>query len=64
MDEFSFSETRYVNAHIDYEERIRSGTKAHRLHRLPNDRLRIYDHLVNDGALLIDEKQELSTCVS
>jgi len=42
MDEFSFSETRYVNAHLDYEELIRSSIKAHRLHRLPNDRLRIY----------------------
>ena len=43
MEEFSFSETRYVNAHMDYEKLIRSGIKAHRLHRLPNDRLRIYN---------------------
>jgi len=54
MDEFSFNETRYVNAHIDYEERIRDGTKAHRLHRLPNDRLRIYDHS-GKGELRIHE---------
>ena len=42
MDEFSFSESRYINAHVDYEANIRLGVKAHRLHRLPNDMLRIY----------------------
>jgi murein DD-endopeptidase MepM/ murein hydrolase activator NlpD len=57
MDEFAFSETRYINAHIDYEERVRNGTKAHRLHRLPNDRLRIYDALENNGELLINEER-------
>jgi len=55
MDEFSFNETRYINAHIDYGERIRKGTKAHRLHRLPNDRLRIYDQLESSGELRIHE---------
>jgi murein DD-endopeptidase MepM/ murein hydrolase activator NlpD len=57
MDEFSFSETRYVNAHIDYEELIRSGTKAHRLYRLPNDRLRIYKELTEDGWIQIDKER-------
>jgi murein DD-endopeptidase MepM/ murein hydrolase activator NlpD len=57
MEEFSFSETRYVNAHIDYGERIRSGARAHRLHRLPNDRLRIYNSLENDGVLEIQENK-------
>lgn len=55
MDEFSFSETRYINAHIDYEERIRSGTKAHRLHLLPNDRLSIYDENARQEALILKE---------
>ena len=55
MDEFSFSETRYVNAHIDYKERVRSGTKAHRLHRLPNDRLSIYKPKTGSKPLQIDE---------
>ncbi|MCK4880446.1 MAG: M23 family metallopeptidase [Bacteroidales bacterium] len=57
MDEFSFSETRYINAHTDYEERIRSGIKAHRLHRLPNDRLRIYNKSVDNQALVVDESR-------
>jgi hypothetical protein len=58
MDEFSFSETRYINAHIDYGERIRSSTLAHRLHRLPNNRLRIYHKSPEHGALTIDEPRE------
>ncbi|MEN8201440.1 MAG: M23 family metallopeptidase [Bacteroidota bacterium] len=57
MNEFSFNETRYINAHIDFEEHIRHGVKAHRLHRLPNDRLRIYEHLEDNGELRIDEKR-------
>ncbi|MBE9518966.1 MAG: M23 family metallopeptidase [Bacteroidetes bacterium] len=57
MDEFSFSETRYINAHIDYEERIKSGKKAHRLHRLPNDRLRIYSQTLENKPLLVDESR-------
>ncbi len=55
MDEFSFAETRYVNAHTDYGERMTSGKKVHRLHRLPNDKLRIYGPLVNDGILDVSQ---------
>jgi len=59
MDEFAFSETRYINAHIDYEENQRHGTKVHRLHRLPNNRLRIYTRLEDDGYLSIGEGETL-----
>jgi hypothetical protein len=55
MDEFSFSETRYINAHVDYEDLILENRKVHRLHRLPNDRLRIYDGLVDDGWVTIHD---------
>ena len=55
MDEFAFSETRYINAHIDYKARTRRGIKAHRLHRLPNNRLRIYDSKTENTPLLVDE---------
>ena len=58
MDEFSFSETRYINAHIEYGERVRQNTKAHRLHRLPNDRLRIYRSLENDGIIAVNESRD------
>jgi murein DD-endopeptidase MepM/ murein hydrolase activator NlpD len=55
MDEFAFSETRYINAYIDYEERTTSGKKAHQLHRLPNDRLRIYNQVAENKPLQVKE---------
>jgi hypothetical protein len=55
MDEFSFAETRYVNAHMDYGEWYKSGKKVHRLFRLPNDKLRIYGDLANDGILKVSQ---------
>ncbi len=63
MDEFSFSETRYVNARIDYEELIRSGKKTHRLYRQPNDRLRIYEALKNDGLITVEGARKHSITV-
>jgi hypothetical protein len=56
MDEFAFSETRYINAHIDYAALIASNKKVHRLHRLPNDRLRIYGNLQEDGWITVNEE--------
>jgi hypothetical protein len=58
MDEFSFNESRYVNAHAYYEELFRSGIKAHRLHRLPNDRLRMYKKAVGNKPLVVDESRD------
>lgn len=58
MDEFSFSETRYVNAHMDYEEYVKSGIKAHRLYRLPNDRLSIYNKSVDNQPLKVNESRD------
>jgi len=55
MDEFAFSETRYINAHTDYEANITLGVKAHRLHRLPNDKLRIYNKGTKNSPLVFNE---------
>jgi hypothetical protein len=57
MDEFSFSDTRYANARIDYKESINGGGKYQRLYRLPNDRLRIYGSLVDDGILKVEDQE-------
>ena len=58
MDEFDFSDTRYVNAHVDYEELISSDKKVHRLYRLPNDRLKIYGELVDNGWITVGENKK------
>ncbi len=42
VEEFSFAETRYLNAHIDYAEKKRTGKVIQRSYILPNNRLSIY----------------------
>ncbi|MFP4621869.1 MAG: M23 family metallopeptidase [Bacteroidales bacterium] len=49
MDEFSFSETRYINSLIDYEAKIRSKTTLQKSFVQSHNNLSIYDFLRNDG---------------
>lgn len=51
MDRFSFAETRYINSHIDYEEYVTTKQRFHKTWVDPGNRLRIYDHLQNNGIL-------------
>ena len=44
LDRFSFSDTRMVNAHLDYEDKVTKNSTYHRLYTLPGNRLKIYDH--------------------
>ncbi len=58
MDKFSFNESRYINSMIDYEEFIRNNKRFIRSQVDPNNRLKIYDHLINDGvASFVDSLQ-------
>ncbi len=49
MDEFSFSESRYINSHIDYETYIRERVHYERTFLLPNNRFSTYRDVVNRG---------------
>jgi len=49
MNEFDFNETRYINAHIDYESAVRSNIWIQKTFVLPNDRLSMYRHYMNNG---------------
>lgn len=49
MESFSFSETRYINGHIDYEMLKRDKIYVERAFVLPNVRLSVHDHVVNRG---------------
>lgn len=51
-DRFSFAETRYINAHLDYALRKRSGEKVQLLFKKPNNRLSMYKILQNEGIIL------------
>lgn len=52
-DQFSFSESRYANAHMDYALKKREGKLVERLYKLPGDRLSMYSKLLNDGWLTV-----------
>lgn len=49
MDKFSFSESRYVNSHIDYEAYMRENTYYERAFKLPGDHLSSYQNVINNG---------------
>jgi hypothetical protein len=49
INEFSFFETRFINAHIDYEAAQKSNIDIERTFVLPNDKLSLYKSLTNNG---------------
>lgn len=49
MDNFPQNETKYVNAHMDYDWAVRKGIRLYRAWVLPGDRLQIYNSVVNRG---------------
>ncbi len=51
INEFSFAETRYINSHIDYAEKVTSGRNIQKTFLQPNNRLSIYREVVNRGRI-------------
>jgi len=49
IDEISFGETRYIRSHLDYEEKVLNKRNVHRLFREPNNKLSIYDNILDAG---------------
>jgi hypothetical protein len=60
IDEFSFSETRFVNAVIDYEEFATSKRRFIQTRILPNNPLDIYPVANNGGIFTFNEKEKHS----
>lgn len=57
MDSFSFSESRYINSHIDYETYMKDKIYVQRTFLLPNNKLSTYKNLVNRGIFLFNEEK-------
>ena len=55
VDELDFNTTRYINAHVDYKEKKESKDKYHRCYRLPNNKLKNYSNLLNEGIISIKD---------
>jgi Peptidase family M23 len=51
METFSFAETRYINAHLDYEARITKRSYYNRCYLLPGNKLSIYNEKSNKGVV-------------
>ena len=51
MKEFGFHETRYINSHLDYSEKITNKRKVHKCFLEPNNKLSIYDYVANKGII-------------
>ena len=51
MKEFGFHETRYINSHLDYYEKVTNKRKLHKCFLEPNNKLSIYDYVANKGII-------------
>jgi hypothetical protein len=51
LEKFEFHETRYINSLIDYEEYVDNRRRYQRSEIDPNNKLSIYEDVVNDGIL-------------
>ncbi len=55
LESFSFEESRYINAHCDYEERVTKNSYYNRCYALPGNQLSIYKQLQNFGIVNLRE---------
>ena len=64
-DKFSFSETRYLNAHIDYPYFMKKKMRINLLYRKPNNLLSMYKTIINDGIIQMSagDKAEIKIMV-
>ena len=46
---FSFDETRYINCHMDYRDRLRKKSYFNRCFKMPGNQLKIYDGALGEG---------------
>jgi hypothetical protein len=60
MDAFAFTESRFVNSHIDYETFMKENTYIERAFVLPNDRLSVYRSVVHRGLFNFDDSKSHS----
>jgi len=49
LDRLDFNKNKYINAHIDYQEKQNSKKKFHKCFKLPNNSLKNYKEIINNG---------------
>ena len=55
FEKYAFSETRYINAHVDYEAKTTQKSDINRCYRLPGNYLSIYNHKQKDGVIALSK---------
>jgi hypothetical protein len=58
MDQFKFSESRYVNSYIDYEEKQLNSRLVQKTYLEPNNRLDLYQFIEENGVYDFSEDRE------
>lgn len=53
IDAISFANSRFVNAHMDYDLKVNQGKSVHRLFKLPNNSLPVYSNSIDNGLLFL-----------
>ncbi|MEM9850220.1 MAG: M23 family metallopeptidase, partial [Bacteroidota bacterium] len=56
METFSFDELLYINAHLDYEDRVTKKSYFNRCYRLPGNELSIYDAEQQHGVIRLQDQ--------
>lgn len=57
-DRFTYSESRYINSHIDYAAKVSANEYIHRLFIQPGNRLSMYDGHVSRGVLSFGDDRD------
>ena len=55
LDRLDFNKNKYINAHIDYAEKQKSRKKFHKCFRLPNNTLKNYKEIINNGYIKLKD---------
>lgn len=57
METFAFNESRYINAHLDYEEQVKKKSYINRFFSLPGNRLSIYKQKKEEGVISLSKSK-------
>lgn len=57
METFSFNESRYINAHLDYPEQVNRKSYFNRFFTLPGNRLSIYKEKIKEGVIELSKSK-------
>lgn len=64
IDQLDFHLNRYINAHLDYGEWVRTGRRFHRCYQIPGNRLPFYPEMKKSGLITLSQKKARKVVVT